>query len=459
MNKIKEKLRKKKILILGFGKEGRSSYKFIRSYQPELPLVIADQNENLVIDKFITDPHLTFVLGEKYDENLNDFDLILKTPGVSLTNIDYFIHPDKITSQTTLFLEFYKNQTIGITGTKGKSTTASLIYHILKEAGKDVLLAGNIGVPFFEILDKINSETTIVAELSAHQLEFVNASPHIAILLNLFQEHLDHFSSFNDYQLAKLNITNFQISDNYLIYNQDDLYIEKLLHAHRFERKFYPFRKEIMLENGAYSHGTHIFIMKNREKIDDFALGALENLPGKHNYYNVMAAVLAAELKKIDHQTIFRALHSFKGLEHRIEYVGNFHHIRFYNDSISTIPETTIAAVTTLRKVETLILGGFDRGIDYSQLIDFLDKSEIHNIAFSGPAGKRIFNEWQLSGKSLPQNYLIEDDYHKIVQFAFDNTPQNKICLLSPAAASYDQFRNFEERGHVFKKIVTEKIK
>ncbi|MDR2979919.1 MAG: UDP-N-acetylmuramoyl-L-alanine--D-glutamate ligase [Bacteroidales bacterium] len=459
MNIIHKQLENKKIIILGFGKEGRSSYKFIRSYQPNLPLVVADQNENLFIEKFSDDPHLTFVLGEKYDENLNDYDLILKTPGVSLTKIDYFIPPGKIVSQTSYFLQFYSNQVIGITGTKGKSTTASLIYHILKEAGRDVILAGNIGVPFFNILDEIKPETVIVAELSAHQLEYVDASPHTAILLNMYQEHLDHFNTYNDYQLAKLNITNRQNKKDILIYNMDDLVIGKLIQAHNFDRVFWPFRKDIMLETGAYSHGSHVFLMKSREKIDDFELSTLNNLPGTHNYFNVMAAIIASYLQDIDLQYIANSLQTFQGLDHRIEYVGMFHGIRFYNDSISTIPETTIAAINTLRKVDTLILGGFDRGINYQELIDYLSVSDVNNIAFTGPAGQRIFEEWQKSDKELPKNHIIEDNYHKIIEFAFDNTQINKICLLSPAAASYDQFKNFEERGVVYKNIIQERNK
>ncbi|MDL2308534.1 UDP-N-acetylmuramoyl-L-alanine--D-glutamate ligase [Bacteroidales bacterium OttesenSCG-928-B11] len=454
MNTIRKKLEDKKIVILGFGKEGLSTYKFIRAYQPELPLVIADQNGKMTIEELQSDVNLSFVLGDKYDENLNDFDLILKSPGVSLANIDYFIDRKKLTSQTSLFVEAYRDQVIGITGTKGKSTTASLIYHILKEAGRDVKLAGNIGVPFFDIVDEITPETIIVAELSAHQLEFIDNSPHIAILLNIFQEHLDHFTTFNDYQLAKLNITNYQKKEDYLIYNQDDLYIGNLLRANLFEHNTMPFRRNMMLDTGAYSYDSHVFLMENKEKIDDYELGALHNLPGKHNYYNVMAAILVARLQEVDHKHIVTGLNSFQNLEHRIEYVGIFNEIKFYNDSISTIPETTIAAVNTLRKVQTLILGGFDRGIDYQTLIDFLAKSEVKNIAFTGPAGKRIFDEWQNSKENFPENYLISDDYHKIVNFAFEKTSPYKICVLSPAAASYDQFENFEARGRCFKDLV-----
>ena len=191
---IIEALKDKKIVILGFGKEGISSYRFIRQYFPNQHLTIADGNENLKVDDYQEDKNLSFVLGEEYDRHLNDYDLILKTPGVNLNRLDYFIVPQKITSQTDLFCRAFGAQMIGVTGTKGKSTTASLIYHILSKTIGNTLLAGNIGIPFFDIIDQINDETTIVAELSAHQLEYISASPHVAILLNMFQEHLDHFN-------------------------------------------------------------------------------------------------------------------------------------------------------------------------------------------------------------------------------------------------------------------------
>ena len=149
---ILQKIQGKKIVILGFGKEGVSTYRFIRRYFPDMALTIADGNANLRTDEF-NDPKIRFVTGEGYDQNLNDYDLIFKTPGISFNKVNYWIETERITSQTNLFLEAYRQQVIGVTGTKGKSTTSSLIYHILHEAGRDVLLAGNIGVPFFDIID------------------------------------------------------------------------------------------------------------------------------------------------------------------------------------------------------------------------------------------------------------------------------------------------------------------
>jgi UDP-N-acetylmuramoylalanine--D-glutamate ligase len=456
MNKdlIVPHLKDKKIVILGFGKEGVSSYHFIRNALPELPLTVADRSEQLNLSDMAHDKYLSVITGADYAQNLNDYDLILKTPGINLNHINYFISSDKITSQTELFLQLFGNQTIGVTGTKGKSTTASLIYHILQQSTQQAILAGNIGIPFFDIIENITPQTTIVAELSAHQLEYTCHAPHIAILLNLYQEHLDHFNSFGNYQQAKLNICRFQTEHDFVIYNSDDAYICYLLNSLSLPRNYLPYSRKKVLENGAYSFEAKIVLAAQGKTASQFDLQAFHNLPGRHNYYNIMAAILACKLKSISDEAILQHLNTFTGLEHRIEFVGRFNNIKFYNDSISTIPEATIAAVRSLKDVDTLILGGFDRGIDYVQLIDFLINNPIKNIIFTGPAGERILSEWQKTGQN-PENFIVEYNFEQIVAFAYQHTQAGKSCLLSPAAASYNQFKDFEERGRLFKTLIT----
>ena len=397
-------LKDKKIAILGFGREGKSSFNFIRKYLPDKSLAIHDQN---IIE--VNDPNTTVISGEKYLQNLNDYDIILKTPGICLANLNYFINPEKISSQTALFLQYYGSQTIGITGTKGKSTTSSLVYHILKSNHKKTVLAGNIGVPFFDIVAHVDEQTLVVAELSAHQLEFVRHSPHIAVLLNMYQEHLDHFNSFASYMQAKLNITKYQNENDILVYNQDDEWVTKQLIQHDFLRHYYPYSSRIK-----YS-----------------------------------AAITTCKLLNISDAAIEAALASFIPLEHRQEFAGEKHGISFYNDSISTVPEATIYALETLKNVDTLLLGGFDRGIDYHILYNYLDKNPVTNIVFMGPAGERMISEWKTT-----MNHIVENDMQKIIRFAIQYTQKGKICLLSPAAASYDQYTNFEERGKIFKQCV-----
>jgi UDP-N-acetylenolpyruvoylglucosamine reductase len=411
--KLIDFLKTQKIAILGFGKEGQSSYNFIRNYLPDKHLAIHDKNFIEINDK-----NTTVISGENYLQNLNDYALILKTPGISLANLNYYIEPEKISSQTALFLQYYGNQTIGITGTKGKSTITSLIEHILKKSGKKAVLAGNIGVPFFDIINEIDKQTLVVAELSAHQLEYVRHSPHIAVLLNLYQEHLDHFNSFASYVQAKLNITKEQNEKDILVYNQDDVHITKQLQQHNFIREFYPY--------------------------------------SNHIKYN--AAFTTCKLLGISDKEIEAALASFIPLEHRQEFVGEKHGIRFYNDSIATVPEATIYALETLKDVNTLLLGGFDRGIDYTILYDYLDRNPVENIVFMGPAGERMKTEWDGRGvmhyAPTKYNHIVENDMQKIIHFAITHTQKGKICLLSPAAASYNQYTNFEERGKLFKQCV-----
>lgn len=454
---ILEQIRDKKIVILGFGKEGISTYRFIRKYFPKMPLTVADGNVNLKTDEF-EDKHLKFVKGPDYIQGLNKYDLIFKTPGISFNQVNYWIETEKITSQTNLFMEAFHKQVIGVTGTKGKSTTSSLIHHILKEAGRDTILAGNIGVPFFDIIEKMTDETLVVAELSAHQLEFIKRSPDYAVLLNMFQEHLDHFNSFNNYQIAKLNITRFQDERQFLVYNGDDEHIPGLIKSYKLNRDRVIFGSQP--QEGPYmcSRDNEIHFAISGHVEDEYDLTYYHNLPGRHNYYNIMAAVAVCRRMGLNHDEIMKGLGTFHGLPNRIEYVGSFNGISFYNDSISTIPEATVAAVKALRKVDTLIIGGYDRGIEYGLLVDFLHENPVPNVAFTGPAGERIMNEWK-ARFPLPENHILEQDFRKIVDFAFEKTQENRIVLLSPAAASYDQFKNFEERGRVFKNLIVEKSK
>ncbi len=456
-DKIVEFFKGKKTVIVGFGREGVSSYKFIRKYYPKMHLTIADRSPLIHIDDFQEDKHLTIIAGEEYDQNLNKYDVILKSPGVNFNNLNYFIPKEKFVSQAELFLMAYGENVIGVTGTKGKSTTSSLIYHILSNALGNTVLAGNIGIPFFDIIEQIDDDYTVVAELSAHQLEYTDYSPHIAILLNLYQEHLDHFNTFNNYQLAKLNITEHQGEEDIFIYNFDDRYIPGLIESHKLQRRFIPFSSQNLLKNGAFCTKTEIVLVKNSEQYCTIPVENRENIPGRHNNNNIMAAVLACKAKNVSNEDIVKHLSTFKGLEHRLELVGKFKEITFYNDSISTIPEAAIAALNTIKRVDTLIVGGFDRGIDYTPLIEHLRDNPVRNIVFVGKVGERVLQEWQEAGNPLPENYIVENDYNKIVDFAYANTTPGCSCLLSPAAASYDQFKDFTVRGRTFKDLVKQK--
>ena len=411
---IKDFLDGKSILILGFGREGKSTYNFIKKYVNYLRLAVADKNK--------IECEETIYFGDDYLSRITEYDIIIKSPGIPFFDIPEDI---LITSQTELMLMANRKNIIGITGTKGKSTTSSLIYCMLKEAGKDVKLVGNIGVPIFDCLDEIGDETLVVCEMSSHQLEHIKYSPHIAVLLNIYEEHLDHYSSYEDYQLAKVNIFKYQKDDDVIIYSNENELVCKYVSKYASGKKYsFP-----------YDYETE------------------SKLIGIHNKKNIMAARLVAHTCGVDESNIKKCVKEFNGLPHRLEFVGEFDGVKYYNDSISTIPEATIMAMQSLDDVNTVIIGGLDRGIHYENLIEFLENSNVKNVILMYDTGLRIYNSLTRNGVEYVETL------EEAVRLAKRVTEKGKVCLLSPAAASYGFFKNFEERGKAFCDFVKEEGK
>jgi len=442
----------KAILILGFGKEGRSTYNFLQSLKFPTVIGIADKSPD-AMSKFEGEipSEIKIYSGERYLDCLNEYDLVIKSPGIPKELVQERSRDVVITSQTNLFLRFFRNRIIGITGTKGKSTTSSLIRLILFNDDGKSFLVGNIGLPPFDYIGKIDEDAWIVYELSSHQLDDVEYSPHIAVFLNLFEEHLDHYGNFENYRNAKANIFRFQRKGDYLILNFDDKNLaglqkgngEQVVLGYSFDHsKTTPLR----------GNGTAHVQLYSPLVSSQFDFSGRSSIPGQHNLKNIMAAVAVAKLLQIRDEQIISSVNSFKGLEHRLEYVGTFKGIQFYNDSIATVPEATIEAVKTLKNIDTLILGGKDRGIDYSILVDFLPLSGIRNLIFMGEAGKRIM-EAMKTQRIHEQQFFPIHKFPELAELIPMCTKPGKICLLSPAASSYDWFYNFEERGRAFKKI------
>jgi len=449
-NKLKHIIKHKKIAILGFGKEGQSTYRLLKSLFPKREITIIDQNISCTQNTAFTfDDKTHFIFGDNYLEALQNFDLIFKSPGISLKGLKH-LNKAHITSQADVFLSFYAKQTIGITGTKGKSTTTSLIHYILENAGKEVVLVGNMGIPPFDIIDKIKNDTFIVYELSSHQLEYIQYAPHISILLNIYQEHLDHYKSYKDYQNAKLNIAKFQSEDDIFIFNYDHSLVKKRITNSPIKSCIYPYSLKTGLDTGCFISQKDIFFKENNNVCRVFDTNMARHIQGRHNLSNILSAILACKKIGISDDKIKEGIAGFKGLAHRLEYVGCFGNKHFYNDSIATIPEATIEAIKTLKNVSTVIVGGFDRGISYDLLIKYLEKSAIEHVVLLGKAGERIQKSWANPGKRL---YLFSN-FDKAVLEAIQLTRKGSICLLSPAAASYDMFKDFAERGMRFKQIV-----
>ncbi len=447
--KILELTNHKKVLILGFGREGQSTSRYLRSIFPQIDLTIADRDESIAkkMQQFELDNNMHLQLGENYLEGINSFDIIFKTPGISLKNHE--VDTAKLTSQSDIMLSVYADQIIGITGTKGKSTTASLLYHIFNAHGDDVVLTGNIGIPAFDAVSQISHDTKIVYELSSHQLEYVKHSPHIAILLNFFQEHLDHYNSYELYQAAKMKIAAWQRKGDYFIYNYEDPIIKRYLENIKAAK--IPFSIQHTLENGCFFDGKNL-IYKNIDSGIEEKIRLKPAIKGQHNMCNILAACSAAMLKNTPPQVIQKTVENFQGLEHRLEYIGQYQGIHYYNDSIATIPEATIAALQALKNIDTIILGGYDRGVDYSALAKFIAETRVNNCIFLGNAGERIKIEIERQNKS--KNLVFAKHFDEAIELSKQITHKGKACLLSPAAASYDMFRDFIERGEKFKSLV-----
>ncbi|MDP4007126.1 MAG: UDP-N-acetylmuramoyl-L-alanine--D-glutamate ligase [bacterium] len=392
-------LKGKKILILGFGREGKDTLLFLQKHFPKKKVGIADQNQ-----------------GSGYLKKIKDYDVIIKSPGVPNWKIAPFLKKKQVvTSQTDIFFSECPGTIIGVTGTKGKSTTASMIYDVLKSGGVRAHLLGNIGEPVLSHLAKARPEDVFVYELSSFQLENLKKSPHIAVLLNVYPEHLDHHQSHAKYAWAKARIAMYQTPTDFLIYNQDSKVVSTIAKLSKAQKL--PFKS------------------KTRPGL---VLASAE------------PARIIGRLFGIPKQKIERAIKNFKPLEHRLEKVGEWKGITFYNDSLATIPEATIAALDALgSNVHTLIAGGYDRGLDMKKLGERIKKSEIKTLILFPTTGAKILQ----SMKNPPQSFFAKD-MKQAVRLAYLHTPKKKICLLSPAASSFNMFKDYKDRGEQFKKWV-----
>jgi len=442
-------LKGKKILVLGYGKEGRSTAGHLRKWFPDMHFAVADQSIDALKD--IDDRNIGIISGADYLSSCGEYDLVIKSPGIPYEDLALHCRAAAITSQTDLFLRAFGNRVIGVTGTKGKSTTTTLIHHILKRAGKEVLLAGNIGIPPLDLEDKIGPEAIVVFEMSSHQLEHISVAPHIAVILNVFPEHLDHYKDFTAYKMAKFNISLKQAEGGSLVYNQDDPIVLELVDEQAGKKRFIAFS----LNNpSAHAHieSDKVKCCLEDRTLQEFPLNIASDLPGKHNIMNLMAAILVCLELQLPVAEILAGVRSYKRPDHRLEYVGIYRGVAFYNDSIATIPEACIEALNTLGKVDFLILGGFDRQLDYEKLYLRLLEGKTPNLVFMGDAGKRMFSEWRAFSPG-DTNAVMVEGMEPAFAVIRENAKAGDVCLLSPAAASYGMFQNFEERGNVFKKM------
>ena len=424
-NEMINDLKNKSICILGFGKEGISTYNYLTSH---------GINNIKVHDKQEKD--VDGVYGDNYLEGLDKYDIIIKSPGISLKDIDITNIKDKLSSELELLLEYSKSTIIGITGSKGKSTTTSLIYEMLKENGLDTYLLGNIGIPIFDYLDSFKSDSYLVIEMAALQLEYVKHSPHIGVITNLFEEHLDHFGTLDKYYDAKMNMFKYQNSEDFGIYSSDNKDLnDRVLNG----------GYKATLINNTLNNIVDDYITIDGEKV--YNINNKRSIVGRHNLMNIMAALKVAKILNLDMNKCIAAITNFKPLPHRMELVGTYDGVTYYDDAIATIPEATIDCIDALKTVDTLITGGKDRGIDYTPLIDYINNSNISNVICMLETGYKIADK-------ITKNVYKIEELEDAVAKAKEVTKKGYICLLSPSASSYNKFKNFEEKGSYFQKYV-----
>lgn len=402
--KIAELQTYKKILVLGYGKEGMSVERFLKKYVPLSEILIADKKDD-----------------ENYLLKQKEVDLVVRSPGVK---VEYVFQ--KWTTATNIFFSNFPGTTVGVTGTKGKSTTASLVAAMIRTKGGDVRLIGNIGSPTLDELETSTKDTIAVIELSSYQLADLYFSPHITLVVNWYPEHSDFHGSFEAYKKAKQNSIYFQTDKDYFIFDADEKEVvgwTALTKANPL-----PYTADFPFEP---------------EKVP---------LIGNHNKKNVQGALTVARLFNVTDEEAQRAVYSFVPLPHRLQNVGTFKGVTFYDDAISTTPESTMAALDSLGTIDTLFLGGQDRGYDFSKLMQMIEEKQIKALVLFPETGYRI-KQLLLKMDDYNPNVLETSRMEDAVAFAYSNTESGHICLLSTASPSYSVWRNFEEKGDLFQKF------
>lgn len=443
------------VLILGYGIEGQSVHHYLGEQFPHLRIGVADRKPIIPSVASSAD----FYSGTNYLKHIYAYDTIVRSPGIWpwIPELKKAVKLGKhITTSTNIFFAIAPGKIIGITGTKGKSTTAALTAAILATLYKDVRLVGNIGRPFLDNLAKATSETFFVAEFSSHQLVDAHYSPHVGILLAIVPEHLDYYPDLKKYVEAKGRLVKYQSAADYVVYNPIHRVSAELADrspAHQVTFGLLPWAK-------ATSWVDHGSICTKSPTGQIQTVLPLSEIPllGRGNLENCLAAISAATILAVPVRRIATEIKTFHTLPHRLELVGTYKGITFYNDSLATIPQATEHALDALHgRVATLIVGGFDRGLDYKHLGEYLlSQSQLRTLILFPDTGNKIWAAYYQAARKQKQPVRLRKyeavDMADAVRFAYVHTPKGKVCLLSPAAASFNLFKNYKERGNLFKR-------
>lgn len=432
----------KPLAILGFGGEGRAVLEFLRANKnfKNREIWILDRAERLDLPRGVRSR-----LGPDYLKNLSDFEIIFRSPGIPFTlpEINRARKAGvKFSSATKLFFEYCKVPIIGVTGTKGKGTTSTLIYKVLRAAKKKVFLAGNIGLPAIEILPKLTKDSLVILELSSFQLQDMDRSPKVAVVLEMFPDHQENIKtaqhgthrSLKEYYAAKGNISR---------------------HQTEADTVFFFANQKISRVTGSLGRAKKIAV--DPEKFTEFDPAELK-IRGGHNFRNACMATLVAESLGVPKKIIVRIVRNFKGLEHRSELTRKIGNVTFYNDSASTNPQTSSAAIRAFKGESfSVILGGSDKGLDYAPVAKAIKESKPRLVVLMGANAKKIYKSINKSGSPIK----FAKDLKSAVNLAYSVlTKSSKLkavsssVVFSPGAASFDMFKNYADRGSQFKKIV-----
>ena len=413
-------LQNKKIAILGLGLENTALVKYILKHNIKCEITVCDKRTEIK-----SKLPVSWQLGKNYNKNLEKFDILFRAPGWPINEVkSKKLKVESINSPMRLFFDLCPTKNIiGVTGTKGKGTTSSLIYEILKTAGKRAWLGGNIGVAPFEFIDKIKKTDWVVLELSSFQLEDMTVSPHISVITNFYSEHLapadpnnpNFHKTLKDYRNAKLNIIKWQRS------------VDKAVLSYKLKTK-----------------GKIIYFKKSELP---------SKLIGEHNKENIGAAVEVAKIIDIKSEIIKKAVANFKGLEHRLEFVKEVKGVKYYDDSFATTPEAAIIALKSFNQPVIILLGGADKGSDFKKLAQEVKKRCKFVVLINGKATPQI--KKQLLKAGYGRNKIKQaNNIEEIVKIARSKAVAGDVILLSTACASFGMFKNYKERGNLFKKQV-----
>ena len=438
-----------KIVVLGGGESGFGAAYLAKKKGLEVFLsdkgLIKDDYKNLLIDAGIE-----FEEGQHTEEKILSADWIIKSPGIpKKAEIIFKINQKgiRLSSEIEFASEFTDAKIIAITGSNGKTTTTSLIYHILKNDDLKVGLGGNIGKSFAKQVADENFDYYVL-EVSSFQLDDIqNFRPHISLLLNLSQDHLDQYNyNYEEYALAKFRITENQENDNFFIYNKDDEMSLSLLGKLEIKAKMIPFSTKEKLKEGGFIDDDKIMV----KLADEFSMKVEErSLVGNHNIANSLAASIAGKILQINNESIRNSLMTFQAVEHRLEQVAEINGVKFINDSKATNVNATYYALESMKQPTIWIVGGVDKGNDYTEIEDLV-KKKVKAIVCLGIDNQKIIDFFQDKMESIYSTSSMQE----AVKVSKSLAEKGDTVLLSPCCASFDLFNNYEDRGNQFKKEI-----